>query len=305
MKLEKIALSYDLRLKDGACTGKNEGYAYSIIEYRYDPLIKQFCVIFAFDKKISKEAFAKIRKVSGFPVPRIESVGLLDNAIVLPLKSNKATDKYYATLNKLTAVFKEEGFNNLEHCPFCGGEDVDSYRIIKGVKVGVHNACAAAFVEKADIYIKTEAKSTKHLLKSIILAFIGAIMGLIPAAILFELGYFIGLLYALIPLASFYGYKLGKGPKAAYVPFVIAAFSVIVAPGYIYFIYNLVATVNEMSFQEAMLDPIFNREFMTNFGMSILFVAIGIFISFRSIYNQTHGKIKKDIEVFKADQGHL
>ncbi|MBU1094702.1 MAG: hypothetical protein KKH01_09620 [Firmicutes bacterium] len=297
MNLDKIALAYGLSVTDGACTGKNEGYHYSIIEYRYDPLIKQFCLIFAFDKKISKETFVKIRKVSGFPIPRIESVGLIDNAIVQPLKSKKANDKYYALLNKLTTVFNEEGLNNLEHCPFCGLDDVDTYKIIKGVKVGVHAACVKSFVEKADTYIQSEAKSTKHLIKSLILAFIGAVVGLIPAAIVFDFGYFVGLLYALIPLASFYGYKLGGGPKASYVPIVIAIFSAIVAPGYMYLLYSSFATTTGVPFQEVISDP--ELGFTSNLIMSLVFVAIGILISFRSIYNQTHGKIKKDLEAFK------
>ncbi|PKK96999.1 MAG: hypothetical protein CVV58_03460 [Tenericutes bacterium HGW-Tenericutes-3] len=299
MKLETIAEKFGLQMTDNAIIGRQDGFDYSIIEYRYDPMIKQFCIIIALDKKISKETFKKVRKVVGIPIPKIESVGLIDNAIIFPLKSYKNIEKNTDRLSKLIVVLKEDGYSNLNHCPFCGNEDVDSSRVIKGVKVGVHEACAKAFVEKANTYIEREAKSTKHLMKSIIFAIIGAIVGIIPTAIAFEIGYMFGILYALIPLASFYGYKVGGGPKAAYVPIIISVVSIIVAPAYVLFLYKLIGDFNYGSFSIAMSDSEFTTALFSDLGMSVLFVLIGIYISWRSIYNQTHGKIKKELKALE------
>lgn len=297
MKIEKMATLLNMKENQGVFEGSYRGYTFHLIQYYTDAITRILALQFVFDHQLTKEEFKAISKAQGAPIARLESVALQQNAVVLPLlyKSTKP-EKLDAYLMKITDAMSTLHLKNLEHCPFCGKEDTDAKRVIKGSIVHVHEQCAKDFYEKVIERVEAEEKSVANLPKSLLFAVFGAIVGLIPTfiSVLF-FNYMLAILYALIPLAAFYGFKKGGAAKNGYVPYLIAGISLVVALLFIVWIYNTGAAELGMSFSEMLEVPENRSEFFGDLGTSALFTGIGVLIVWKSMSQQTNAQIKKDL----------
>ena len=59
------------------------------------------------------------------------------------------------------------------------------------------------------------------------------------------------------------------------------------------------AQINDYTFAEALQVDEFRSAFIKDVGMTLLFTGIAVAVSWKSIFKQTHGQIKKDIEDLK------
>jgi ABC-type uncharacterized transport system permease subunit len=107
------------------------------------------------------------------------------------------------------------------------------------------------------------------------------------------------LLFALIPLASFYGYKYGGAPKKAWVPFIVSLFSLVIVFLMIVMLYIQIAESYSVTFEEAMTVTEFSASFFTDLGTSVLFLGVGVLVSWRQMYRQTTSGVKKSFEGLK------
>ncbi len=301
MKIEKMASLLGMKETQGVFEGTYQGYTFHLIHYYTDAITKILALQFVFDHQLTKDEFKAISKAQGAPIARLESVALTQNAVVLPLlyKSTKP-EKLNVYLTKITDAMKTSNLKNLNHCPFCGLEETDAQRVIKGSIVHVHDQCAKDFYEKVIERVEAEEKSVANLPKSLLFAVIGAIVGLIPTfiSVLF-FNYMLALLYALIPLASFYGFKKGGAAKNAYVPFVVAGISLVISLLFIVWIYQTGAASLGMTFAEMLEVPQNRSEFIGDLGTSALFTGIGVLIVWKSMSQQTNAQIKKDLSGLK------
>lgn len=205
--------------------------------------------------------------------------------------SDKQFEKCENALNTFVAYLKSIDLQTSNKCVICGEEaENDSF---SNLYVPVHQECINSLKKEAEENIAEENKNLVNLPKSIILAFIGAFVGAIPTFIsIMGFNYMIALLYALIPLASFFGYKLGKAPKRWYATLIVIVLSVGVAVGFDVYLYSIFASFNNMT----LLD--FIRENPSNFFadifQSIIFIALGVWISWKYISN-TVDNTKKNI----------
>jgi len=301
MKIELLAESLGFKQTNGAYVRTFSGYEASLVMYKFPgSYVKLPMVIFAFSKSIDKESIKKIAKVAGLKKSAIrESVALKENAVLTHARF-KDKEKFEAHIEKLITVFKELNLRTLDYCPYCGNEDTDSYRLIKGVPIRVHDECVKNFVHNVTTHLETTGSSKKNLLKSILYALIGGFIGLLPSIIILSLtSYYSAWLFLIIPFMAFKGFKMGGAQPGSYVMFIITAISFLLAPGFMLYAYIDVAVFNELTFSQALQIDAFRSDFIKDMGMTVLFTAIAVAVSWKSIYKQTHGQIKKDIQDLK------
>lgn len=301
MKLDVLAQRFNMSMEQGVPVSTVNGYRVQVINFYVDAFVKVPMMCFVFEHTLSKDQIKSIQKAVGMTAIRIESVVLNNNAVIIPFRrGTKPSEKHDEYMRKVTQAFHDLGLRDLSHCPFCGKEDTDSTRVIKGVIVPVHDACAKELYQQITSHVEELEKSNKGMGKSIIFAIGGAVVGAIPTLIsIIFFQYMLAILYALIPLASFYGYKYGGAPKKSYVPILISVISLLIVVVMMAWLYGSIAASEGFTFSEAMEIQEFSASFFSDLFTSVLFLAIGVFISWKQMYKQTTAAIKKDYQGLK------
>ncbi len=301
MKLDVLAQRFNMSMEQGVPVSTVNGYRVQVINFYVDAFVKVPMMCFVFEHTLSKDQIKSIQKAVGMTAIRIESVVLNNNAVIIPFKrGTKPSEKHDEYMRKVTQAFHDLGLRDLSHCPFCGKEDTDSTRVIKGVIVPVHDACAKELYQQITSHVEELEKSNKGMGKSIVFAIGGAVVGAIPTLIsIIFFQYMLAILYALIPLASFYGYKYGGAPKKSYVPILISVISLLIVVVMMAWLYGSIAASEGFTFSEAMEIQEFSASFFSDLFTSVLFLAIGVFISWKQMYKQTTVAIKKDYQGLK------
>jgi hypothetical protein len=300
MKIELIAETLGFKPNNGTFTRTFSGYEASLVMYKIpSSYVKLPMILFAFSKMIDKESMKKIAKVSRFKGAIKESVALRENAILTKARFGKR-EQFEAHIEKLISVFQELNLKTLDYCPYCGNEDTDSIRVIKGAPIHVHDECVKNFVKNVTTHLETVGSSKNKLLKSVLFAIVGGFLGLLPSIIILSItGFYSAWLFLIIPYAAFSGFKKGGAQPGSYVMFIITAISFILAPGFMLYAYIDAAQINDYTFAEALQVDEFRSAFIKDVGMTLLFTGIAVAVSWKSIFKQTHGQIKKDIEDLK------
>ncbi|HBG32945.1 MAG TPA: hypothetical protein DDW82_04405 [Acholeplasmataceae bacterium] len=297
MKLDKMAEKLGFQLKSGVFSRTYNGYEVSLVLYRMQgQYVKLPMLLFVFSQALDKEVFKQLSKGNVFRGFVKESVALKDNAILCSagFRDKEALDEF---LEKKTQIFKELNLGQLDYCPYCGQKETDSLRIIKGAVVHVHEACVNNFVEKVTTHLNTVGSSKENLVKSIIYSVIGGLIGLIPSIIVMMIfSFYSAWLFLLIPYAAFYGFKKGGAQKGSYVMIVITVISLILAPGFMFYVYYDLSLYLEVSFGMMLNSADIYAAFVKDMIMAVIFTLISVWASWKSIYKQTHGQIKRDIQ---------
>ena len=301
MKLEQMAGNLNFQQKDGIFTRTFSGYEATFVVYKVPgSYVKIPMVMFVLNKSIDKEDTKMIIKKAKLRSFIKESVALKDNAILI-IPRFKNIEKFDSYMNQLVTILQDLRYKQLDYCPYCGEAETDSVRIIKGATVHVHDKCVKDFVEKVTTHLETVGSSKKNLLKSIIFAIIGGFVGLLPSIIiLFAVGFYSAWLFLIIPFAAFYGFKKGGAQRGSYVMVIIAVISLIYAPGFMFYAYYDLAFINELTFSEALAIDDFRIGFIKDMLVTCLFTALAISFSWKTIFKQTHGQIKRDIKELKG-----
>jgi cation transport ATPase len=260
--------------------------------------VKQIALVIVVDRKLEKEDIKRLTKAYGLRALIIQNVGLKNNAIFLPIGQNAKKEKIQTNLLKITSVLKSLDIKNLAHCPFCGkNEDLDTKKIVKGVEVEIHQACATEFIEHAEKNL--DQHEDKPYVLGILFAIFGAFVGMIPSAIvLFQFGIISAWLFIIIPVASFYFYKKSRSPKTMIAVLVVSIISVIVALFLGFLHYLLIAISYGQTFSELMVDNA--TLFYTDLAMIFFFAVVGVALSWRLLYKDTSSAARKELEDFKA-----
>lgn len=206
-------------------------------------------------------------------------------------------------------LLKEWGAGDADICPHCQNK-MDSTAVTKliyGHVVKLHGGCAEEILnEMKETEVEmAEAKSNAGLgiLGSVLFGIIGAI----PWAIVYALGYFVAWLGALIGFMIVKGYEVFKGKlKKSVIPVfvVITIFCVVLAQfmgdafqlGYYIMNGELDATLGDipMIFKELLLpDPDYQRQVIINIVIGLIFAGIGVFGVFRMLVSKVSSQSKK------------
>jgi len=300
MNLEKIAARLGFIERSGVFALDYKGYEVTLTSYKVPGAIVGLpMLIFVFNQSLDKEMRKSIAKLSGLKGFVPESVGLIDNAFLCQVNF-KDQAKLNTYLDKMTDAFQTLGLKTLDYCPYCGAYETDGQRTIKGAVIHVHESCVKNFVNQVETHLETKGQSKEFMFKSLLYAVIGGFFGLIPSIIvLLFTGFYSAWLFMIIPFAAFYGFKKGGAQKGSYVMVFIAILSLILAPGFMFYIYYADAMFYEVAFSDYLAVDEIRGYFVRDMLMSVLFTIISLSVSWKSIYRQTHGQIKKDLKALK------
>lgn len=231
MKLEELNVDFQL---DESGKGFYKGYhffAFNNMEgFMYYPVL-----LFRFDTKVLPEQLKEIRKTNKLT----RNISLVENQFMLIVqcfnlsgkyKEEKAND-FIVLLDQMIAKFEELGLKDLATCVICRetkDEELKEHSLT-GFPVLTHDSCFENYYQHQVEKINKNEGNTKSYPISILYTLLGAIVGALPALLILCLtGYLFSLVFALIPIAAAYGYKLGKAPKNKKASIIITSISVVV-----------------------------------------------------------------------------
>lgn len=283
--MENNQLTELLKLQDisGGTIGEFAGYYCSVGEGREGMLNGTF-INFSFKKRVTvSDLRAATKGLRGFTVILRKFIEEGDTvSIFLPKKINE--EKLSNFLTQLTNNFKLHGFVQHETCPTCK-EEADII-IRRGFAIRMHTECLEEY--NVTINRANAELGTGSVAKSIVFSIFGAIIGAIPSIILmFAANYMLTLIFALIPLGAYYGYKIGKAKvgKLSIAIFIVISLVLSISSLFLYTSVLLKQEGVTFSFAWEIL-PEFRSAFMQDAFKVVLFTMLGILI--------TWGVITKD-----------
>jgi disulfide bond formation protein DsbB len=287
-----------LELKGNAFVGHCDDYHYSVIMNLN--MVGQVVIRFVFSKPISQQTIQQINK-STKSLSRGDKFAQPQDTLLIPMpgRGRKTLDEYRILLQDrlttLTSAFRQYQLVQHETCTVCHqGSETEEAKLknFNGYFVPIHDSCADQLLVVVNTEIKNEQKRWYLLPVSMLLAIIGGVIGLIPMlVVLFISDYYIGILYALIPLAALYGYRLGKAPKNILMIFSIVIVTLALSIGFVFAFYQLIAIGMESTFEVMLADPAFAESFQSDLLTGVVFGIIGIIIAWRSISKTSSQKI--------------
>lgn len=281
--MENMEQSHELVFEEveGGTIGTFNGFYFSK-NYGQQGYFKGTFLNFSFKSKITSKDYRKaIKGARGFQLILREFMENADTlSVFLPKKYKE--EKLIAFLTTITKNFKHMGLQQHQVCATCG-EEADII-VRKGFAVRMHEECLHKYNESV-IMVNRQQAQDGSLPLSILLAVLGAVVGALPSLILIlTIGYINAFLFALIPIASYYGYKMGKAPtgKISIILFVIL--SVIISVSLIVILYVVEATsVSNTLIDYINVTPEVKAKFIQDILLAVLFSLIGVAIAWGAI----------------------
>lgn len=290
--MDLFALREALSLKEveGGMIGEVDYYYFGYGEGKFG-LYKGTFINFTFTESLNSSYLRKFMRKYRYGM--ILRTFIKKNDTISLIIPKKIKDDFVTKLKTLIETFRTSFLKQYKHCFVCNNEAED---VVEEAKISVKNGFAVynhkECIAKYNQYIeKTESIQDGKVAKlpfSIVMAIGGAFVGLIPniLSIVFA-NLLIGYLFALIPLGSFFGYKLGGAPQKKYMTVLIVVLSFISVALMLLWFYTGIAL--ELGFTDIMEMANFDEK---NMGIlikdaliSFLFVGIGIGISWKTITN--------------------
>lgn len=134
-------------------------------------------------------------------------------------KKGDLSENFTASMDAVTAHLREAGLTARETCAICGSAGCDASALVGGAYQRVHRSCVEHRTA-GQMAAAEQSMASGNYLTGFLGAILGGLVGSIPAVLCLNfLNYYVAILYALIPLAANYGYRLfkGKANKAGFV----------------------------------------------------------------------------------------
>jgi hypothetical protein len=299
-----------LALDGSSALSEENGY---IITYSYTPESRSYSVSVAvkeenWSKEKQKELKKSVKNAGRLLYGKSNSVQVL----ISGLTSAACRQKFRQATQILLEELPRLGIGPCEACHYCGEGGCDGKVLSDGICYPAHTRCKE---NKADEILAEIEYNQEH--GSMPLGLAGAVLGgLIGSVPSFLTAHFMdtiyALLFALIPLAAYGGYKLCKGLMNAAVPFIVSVISllstVVLVISYEYAaLYQYLSedwpTLEEdlaaegytaFSFiMELMLSEEFRFDLIAEMAMPILFCGVGIFAAWSQISKNNRHKRKE------------
>lgn len=275
-----FASAKGLRCAGSCAYGKIAGYPITVTLNG-----KQLQVLFALHPDDIAKLKAPIKKaLKGIGAYQFLADGFL--AVNMAGNLNALEQKYTGMTGAMQTVLRDSMVRPAENCPFCKAGNCDSLAHYGTGYRPVHKAC----MNNAYQNVKEEAEKN-DLQGNYFLGILGGILGGIIACIpsiltIWFMERIYGLLYALIPLGIYYGYKLCKGKLNKVAVAVTIVLSVVLALS-IDVIIVVMSFVSEGIPLEWMFLALSDSEMISALAVenikSLLFVALGIWIAWAQI----------------------
>lgn len=221
-----------------------------------------------------------------------------ENGVALSFPKARATEAALdAVLFATVGLLRNNGLSSVSQCPVCGGQNCDILLNWKGFYRPAHQSCVepvlAAGVETAQHKIENGSYLT-----GILGALVGSFLGAIPSFLSIWFGNRVfALLFALIPLGAYFGYKLahGKMNRLVTVVTIVVSFIQLFALEQLIFYFALVDAYGIYPSIFASVAFYFQlytfSDIVESMGMEFLFLLLGIWISWRLITQTGHSEV--------------
>lgn len=246
---------------------------------------------FSLNKNAPMKAIREIRK--NLPKGSTASTAS-DGTFTIAVKSTGDEDLnslVAGTLETVSSVLSSQSkpVTGSGTCAVCNKIGYDGYALVAGKFTSVHKTCAEERSQK-DAVKAAKNRSGGNYALGLLGAVLGAIIGYLPNLLLMYFAeYELGILYMLIPLASYFGYKLCRGKLGGVARLIVILSSLVVfilSWPTIYHFYSLAAGYTDSWlfdirwFYTVEFTPLDLVEIMW-FGT--LFLLVGIVVSFRQL----------------------
>lgn len=196
-------------------------------------------------------------------------------------------------LDAMTGALRQAGVQPANTCAHCGGQHPDSLCLVNMAYQPVHAACVRDAKEKT-VEKAQQNQETGSYLTGTIGAIIGTLVGVIPSVLtIIYMERIYALLFALVPLAAMFGYRLCKGKQSKASIAIIIVLSILG----VFALQIIVATVSvaqdsSMSFFETaswVIPYLLSADGFSvllsdgNILSEFLFMAIGIFFAWKYV----------------------
>ncbi len=297
--LEKVSEKLNYEVFEGVPYGKVKNYTFNISQINQG-LSPMLYYVFTFMRPVSNADLTQIKNLYG----RLLNIqtDVIGTACILyiPVRSNLAKhglEKDLPKLESLVDKFESLGLAPLTSCPFSGNSESLTPRILNHALLFTSDEAYQQYVSHIDQVIKDEKALAKYLPTSILLAIVGAIIGALPSlAIAIAMDSIFALLTALIPIASFVGYKLGRGPKTAISLIIVSAISLIAGATFITIYYQILLMSLDVTWADLFANSEASIGFFKDLGLTLLFTGIGVLISWSYLRRQTVNVLKDGLK---------
>lgn len=280
--------------------GEIEGYPVIISQASNNNGVGQ--IIYSIEGNIPKDVLKPLRKL-GYS-------GGGENYIIITFitKKKNMDEKYTKATTEVVRLLKESGIRPQTSCPVCNGKNCDSFALMGQSYQPVHARC----VNKYQDTVKEMAEKNElsgNYITGFIGAVLGGIIGTIPSTLTIWFAERIyAVLFALIPLCAYYGYKLLRGKMNK----VCIAITFVVSIAAVYFIeISLMVLYLVNTYQYSLSDSISDTilvlqqpgsfEAITKDSISsFVFVIIGIFITWGQIATTNRSLVTDAEEISKT-----
>lgn len=299
MKIDKIAEILNLENHDGIFYGERKGYVLQLdmVQNGYVPIVVCHIMI---DKLISKNEINEIKTEIGqkFFIDKVEGVNFitinLSNLYGKP--KQEKVNQTIEQIDKVLETLKTKEILPASKCMMCSEEKEDeleyAFRSWSNYPCVIGLAHSSCLEESRNMKIAELEKNNQNVGKLPISILLSAIftfgVTLIILMIAIFAGYWLGILFALIPIAGYYGYKLGKAPMKKYSAYIVLCESVICTALMILITIQLVSVGGDISFGAA------TKEMISDIVYCAIFLGLGLFFNASKLFN-TNEKQMKDL----------
>ncbi|MDL2325014.1 hypothetical protein LJC61_07725 [Ruminococcaceae bacterium OttesenSCG-928-A16] len=265
-----------------------------------------------FNKKVPSKMTKEIRKehrgqVSVYKVNRSTTTGYLvggvvgaaiasansnagenagDTALLSLSITARSTEEFAnlldSVLNQIVQIAPGYGLFIPDACPVCAQPGCDSYAYTKGSYRAVHAHCVQANAQAKQAKVDKNLREGSYAL-GIVGAILGAIVGALPSIVLAAMAnYILAVLFALVPLGAYYGYKWFKGKMSKGVLGIIILISILMVPVMQYGEFLMDEIVNYGAFYSP-LSYFYDISFALSHNASLVVVSWGQMLFFMAI----------------------
>lgn len=206
-------------------------------------------------------------------------------------------------ISSATQVLGQAGFYPSDTCRICGGGSCDAAAWHKNAFGPVHNSCLQLRLYEAQSNHAETEDSSANLLPGLLGALLGMIVGTIPSFLtILLMGYIFAILFALMPVCAYYGYRLLGGRMKGKTPLIVSIVAAVAGVFVLNFEQNMYYLMHDMgySFARAMRlmqrvigEPAFWSETMSDSISCFIFAALGVLYAWRLISTTSESNLKQ------------
>ena len=223
---------------------------------------------------------------------------LAENGVRLSFPKKWANGETLDTvLSKASDLLRNNGLSGVSECPICGTQNCDILLNWKGFYRPAHQSCVQSTLSSGVETAKNKIQNGSYLTGTLG-ALVGSFLGAIPSFLSIWFGNSVfALLFTLIPLGAYFGYKLARGKMTR----LVTVITIVVSFVQLFVLEQMIfyfAVVEATGLHPSIFDTIAYyfqlyafSDIVASMGTEFLFLLLGIWISWRLITQTGHSEV--------------